>query len=1561
MNIKLQYAFIILMLSLTPKFLFAQGLVNCPPLPGAAAPEADAVSWVKDGVRIFAIGNNTNGLGYQESGFQDEVLGNGQTLTVLNGSSDYSFPSSSSTPGSANTSVGTFANGTLDFYGNYYRRTASPEISQFRVTTAGGFISGNSGHGVYIYPETGAQTGDYYTVNINFTNPVSAFSFDLIDIFDTTGNGSESSYEIYIDGDLVAKFHGPFLGDDQVGTLELLDSDDNLKATFIGGQNIENTFGFTTDNPVSQVSVKHIVVSGGLLIDSHEPHGFDTFAYSSPCEVDSCDASISGYLDTDNDNIADTCDLDDDNDGIPDEIELGCSPSFIDIAQTFSESSNPGSTINDLYPNEGVDIDFTYELEGAANWGFGVRSVSVAGVTGKYIDTQVKDSNFDNGDVAVYTFNFSETVYNLSFKMGGFDNEDRADLVASNNGVNVPIEISDINLSNGFIYEQTIVDSNGSSGNAPSNSVQINVNGAVDNVTITIAKNDGESANATVQIYELMYCSGINSDSDGIPNHLDIDADDDGIPDNVEAQPTIGYDAPSGNGTAMADTNDDGIDDNYGTGLLVLEDTDGDGTPDYLDLDSDNDGLPDIQENGMSNAVSNNDTDTDGLDNNFETSNINDPVLDVNEDIEDPTNLSILPDTDGDLFSGGDLDYRDLFNINPPVSATLDFDGVDDYVVGSPIFSSITQSYTDGVTLMAWIKSDSNGSDANEKFVLGEKNAIEIFITDEAIRARITYAKANNGIGIKYVYRSTTGIERNVWRHVTVSISYTSNYAYLLLDGEQVFSINLTDAVGLRSSLTAEEEVFRMGNTETLPGTGFFKGAIDEVRVFDAFLTEDQVKEIVYQEIENNAGQVKGTVIENNMTSVDWSNLEMYYPLTNVQTNIIEDQSSKGNNATMHNITTIEEQTAPMPFETKQNGKWDDKDTWLHGDIWYIPGDELTQAASFGNDEVITWGIYHLKHDVEITTSLSEDNTPGFYKGLLALGLIVDTNKVFTVGVDNIDLQINVSKYLKLDGTIDLLNDSQLIQTIFSDLVTSSQGKILRRQEGNSSVYWYNYFSSPVGALGATSLSDNNTSTNNANNTDYRINMLKKGDGGTFQFTNAHHETGKVSTRWLYTYKNGVEYWDYAALAINSPIHPGVGYTQKGTGVGSEQQYLFEGKPNNGTIAINVTDTGGSGSVPAVSKTDYLLGNPYASAIDLHKFIDDNAGVIDGTIQLWQQWSGTSHNLDLYDGGYAQVNKTGSVRAYQFVGIEGANNGNQDGTKTPTKYLPVGQGFMTEIVNNGTIVFKNSQRVFIKETDANGSYTNGSVFFKTDHTSKDKNSASQDEEEEETFMQKIRLEFNAVDGPATKRELLLGFSNFTTDDYDYGYDAKNIDENDDDLNLVLDDQNMMIQAYSSITSDKSVPLNFKASGSYNYRIELTQLENIEADQEIYLKDNLTGYYFDLRTDQHYEFSSEEGEFASRFEVVFQEQEESLSTNDADYEYNLIYFQNETNKLFVKGLQSDAKQVMVINMLGQTVQDFTQVQAQTLDNGLQISNLATGTYVVYLKTDTSVKTKKIIIN
>src|SRR5690606_10266101 len=69
-----------------------------------------------------------------------------------------------------------------------------------------------------------------------------------------------------------------------------------------------------------------------------------------------------------------------------------------------------------------------------------------------------------------------------------------------------------------------------------------------------------------------------DADSDGYENKVDIDSDNDGIPDNVEAQSTLGYVLPSG--TVNTTGPYPGLWDNYGTGLVPV-DTDGDGIPDY--------------------------------------------------------------------------------------------------------------------------------------------------------------------------------------------------------------------------------------------------------------------------------------------------------------------------------------------------------------------------------------------------------------------------------------------------------------------------------------------------------------------------------------------------------------------------------------------------------------------------------------------------------------------------------------------------------------------------------------------------------------------------------------------------------------------------------------------------------------------------------------------------------------------------------------------------------------------------------------------------------------------
>lgn len=524
----------------------------------------------------------------------------------------------------------------------------------------------------------------------------------------------------------------------------------------------------------------------------------------------------------------------------------------------------------------------------------------------------------------------------------------------------------------------------------------------------------------------------------------------------------------------------------------------------------------------------------------------------------------------------------------------------------------------------------------------------------------------------------------------------------------------------------ATTQNFKIGaetaNDATTPlHINFFDGAIQEVRAWDVGLSESQIREMMNQHIEQSGTDIIGLTVPLDISGgLLWSNLLGYYPL---DSNTAFDSSSYGVDGIPINITLSQAVTAPMPYETDGDSAWDTATTWLNSPDIYVPNTIGIDGATS-----IDWNI------VELTNNVSSGA-----RDVSLLGLI-STVGTFTIdGSYNIATGIGtgqgltISHYLELDGVIDLVGESQLIQSEGSILDTDSGGYIERDQQGTANSYNFNYWSSSVGPIGGdTGTKGTGVASANAN---YSVAGVL--NDGTIPSTlqninfNASYAAADgattnpitISSYWLYKfYGASDDYNAWLSITDASALQAGEGYTMKGTSgtanVTDFQNYTFVGQPNNGDITLQLDKNPGD--------VERLIGNPYPSAIDATQFILDNMSIADGgnntngtifngALYFWDHFGEeNSHYTSDFVGGYATRNLTGGAVA--ISNDARVNTTGESGTKVPGPYIGVNQGFFVStalegfnnnnavpltFVDGGNIVFKNSQRVFQVEAAAN--------------------------------------------------------------------------------------------------------------------------------------------------------------------------------------------------------------------------------------------------------------------
>ena len=797
------------------------------------------------------------------------------------------------------------------------------------------------------------------------------------------------------------------------------------------------------------------------------------------------------------------------------------------------------------------------------------------------------------------------------------------------------------------------------------------------------------------------------------------------------------------------------------------------------------------------------------------------------------------------------------------------------------------------------------------------------------------------------VLQTSAAIPENEWHHIAVSFDMGTNMTRLYIDGFEEDNDDTLNPMG-----TPSDAHFLIGAAHHIKRQQRAQGNIDEVRVWNTTLSANQIRYIMNQEIENNSNFADGKIIptnisQNDINTISWTNLIAYYSMNNLVFGSVKDVSNSGNDASMINFDSLDAQTAPLPYQTTQNGNWDDPNTWLNGSVQYLPGiDSYLDAL-----ETINYNIAIINHEITMNnanTSLIPTANNG---NRTLLALTINSGAKLTLEGDNTNhtgYALTVSHHLKLDGTLDLEGESQLLQAPNSDLDVTSTGILQKDQQGTKDMYTYNYWSSPVSFV--------NGSTNN---TQFRLNdnILKNGTNSAspslITFV-SNSFNGSISGEdisiadywiWKFTNANSNDFSSWIQVKSDGVINVGEGFSMKGVtdtaGMVTEtQNYVFEGKPNNGDINLNLSPG-----------NDYLVGNPYPSAIDANAFILDNisdnggnaaSNIIDGTLYFWDHFGGGSHQLSTYQGGYATYTLAGGVVA--ISNDTRINASGAVGTKTPGRYIPVGQGFFVVADAGGNVSFKNSQRAFQKEG------VPSSVFAKSYTKAKAHNSATDQR-------QKIKLMLDGPDG--YYRQILISEDENASTDFDLGYDARLIEDNVEDMYWVTPNHKLVIQAVDHFNENQKLALGLKINKAGIATLKIDALEHVDPNLELSIYDTVTGIYHDLRAN-NFEVFLETGTYENRFLLAFN-RAETLNTNIQDLDVLEVQFLNDSKTLIIQNPHhTNISKITIHNAIGQSVFHQDSIKPETLISNT-ISNMKAGIYIVSLDTDLGKLSKKIIIN
>ncbi|MFB3386397.1 LamG-like jellyroll fold domain-containing protein [Flavobacterium sp. LAR06] len=379
------------------------------------------------------------------------------------------------------------------------------------------------------------------------------------------------------------------------------------------------------------------------------------------------------------------------------------------------------------------------------------------------------------------------------------------------------------------------------------------------------------------------------------------------------------------------------------------------------------------------------------------------------------------------------------------------------------------------------------------------------------------------------------------------------------------------------------------------------------------------------------------------------------------------------------------------------------------------------------------------------------------------------------------------------------------------------------------------------------------------------------------------------------------------------PMEPGMGYIIRAPqtyavakALAQTYEASFIGKPNNGTIEIT-----------PVKDESIMVGNPYPSALNAREFIEYNELVRNVQVGSLYFWTHNSPPSTSTPGDYKYNYTTSDYAVYNLTGsTTGASTlPNND---PPSGFIAAGAAFFMTPNSSDKIAFTNDMRVG----------TDNDQFFKT--------AKAKDEG-------KNRLWLNLINNQGAFKQLLVGYLDGATNNFDYNYDGETLDGNTYvDFYSINETDKLTIQGRALPFSDADlIPLGYVSSIVGDFTISIDHADGLFDTQAVYLEDKNTGKTVDLRA-ANYTFTTAKGTFEDRF--VLKYADKTLGTGDFENIENGLLVSVKDKVVKITSAKESIKEVTIFDINGKLLYDKKKVGSTEL----QISNLQAANQVLLVK-------------